>query len=145
MHSNELEAMCGMKCYCSFWFHSEVKLKCSLYSGEPQWPFGPLIYLCKANLFWNFDLQSDYTVCNGALLLLTWLCQQLCMIKLYWISYWFAAFFDQMCNFCTTYENAGIFRLWLSFKPLIAMYRAEYVEVGCQAIVILLAVVTCID
>ena len=42
MHSDDLEAF-GMKC-CSFWFHSEVKfLTRSLYSGERQWPFGPLV------------------------------------------------------------------------------------------------------
>ena len=42
MHSSDLET-CRMKC-CCFWFHSEVKfLKRWLYSGERQWPFGPLV------------------------------------------------------------------------------------------------------
>ena len=43
MHSSDLET-CRMKC-CCFWFHSEVKfLKRWLYSGERQWPFGPLVF-----------------------------------------------------------------------------------------------------
>ena len=50
MHSNDLEA-CGMK-FCCFWFHSEVKFFTrSLYSGERQWPFGPLVLLIHFALF----------------------------------------------------------------------------------------------
>ena len=42
MYSNDLEA-CGMKC-CYFLFHSEVNFFMrSLFSGERQWPFGPLV------------------------------------------------------------------------------------------------------
>ena len=44
MYSNDLEA-CGMKC-CYFLFHSEVNFFMrSLFSGERQWPFWPLVYL----------------------------------------------------------------------------------------------------
>ena len=42
MDNNDLEA-CGMKC-CYFLFHSEVKFVMhSSFSGERQWPFGPLV------------------------------------------------------------------------------------------------------
>ena len=45
MHSNDLEA-CGMKC--CFLFHSKVEfLTRSLYSGERQWPFGPLVFALR--------------------------------------------------------------------------------------------------
>ena len=40
MYSNYLEA-CGMKC-CYIWFHS-IFLSFLLYSGERQWPLGPLV------------------------------------------------------------------------------------------------------
>ena len=43
MYSNDLEA-CGMKCW-YFLFHSEVNFVMrSLFSGERQWPLGPLVY-----------------------------------------------------------------------------------------------------
>ena len=43
MYNNDLEA-CGMKCH-YFLFHSEVKFFMhSSFSGERQWPFGPLVY-----------------------------------------------------------------------------------------------------
>ena len=42
MYNNDLEA-CWMKCS-YFWFHSEVKFFMrSLFSGERQWPFWPLV------------------------------------------------------------------------------------------------------
>ena len=57
MHSNSLEA-CGMKC-CRFWFYSEVKfLTHPLYSGEQQWPFGPLVFIF-GNLKFSFLIQIE--------------------------------------------------------------------------------------
>ena len=50
IYSNDLEA-CGMKC-CYFLFHSEVNFFMrSLFPGERQWPFGPLV-------FWLASLAS---------------------------------------------------------------------------------------
>ena len=48
MYSNDLEA-CGMKC-CYFLFHSKVNFFMrSLFSGEQQWPFGPLVSFALGN------------------------------------------------------------------------------------------------
>ena len=82
MYNNDLEAS-GMKC-CYFLFHSEVKFFMhSLFSGERQWPFGPLVlntlqidmmYLLELllSVFSAFDRIKDSKIfqkaCNGLLL-----------------------------------------------------------------------------
>ena len=61
MQSSDLET-CRMKC-CCFWFHSEVKfLKRWLYSGERQWPFGPLVYytpVFRRDVLWYGDVRPS--------------------------------------------------------------------------------------
>ena len=50
MYSNDLEA-CEMKC-CYFLFHSEVNFFMrSLFSGERQWPFGPLVQIISIQMY----------------------------------------------------------------------------------------------
>ena len=61
MHSNDLEA-CGMKC-CYFLFHSEVNFFMrSLFLGERQWPFGPLVNLfyLALSMLDSFNVLSEF-------------------------------------------------------------------------------------
>ena len=48
--------------HCCFWFHSDVKfLTHSLYSGERQWPFGPLVSQVLRHMGRSLHLTSKVT------------------------------------------------------------------------------------
>ena len=42
----------------------------------------------------------------------------------------FAEFTDQMADITETYCGAGAFRVWVGPHPIVAVCRAEYVEVN---------------